>query len=131
MVPPHGDGDGSASAPKGGALGAGLGAAARVAKRSSTALRPLCDDDAANTGSLAGGGCAEIDFLEVDTVVGVGASPGLAGQPCAAERSITALRSTCGGEAVISGSIAGGRGETDFLELDPAVGVGSSAGAAG
>ena len=64
------------------------------------------------------GGCAETDFLEVDTVVGVGASAGLAGQ-------------TCDGEAVSSGSIAGGRGETDFLELDTVLGVGSGADAAG
>ena len=55
--------------------------------------------------SVCGGRCAETDSFQVDTVVGVGASAGFVGQPCAAERSATASRSKCG-ERVLDRSLA-------------------------
>ena len=74
--------------------------------------------------SVCGGRSSETDPFEVDTVVGVDVSTALVGQPRAAERLATAPWSKCGRGAVSSGSTAGGRGETDFLELDPVVGMG-------
>ena len=81
--------------------------------------------------SVCGGRSSETDPFEVDTVEGVDVSTALVGQPRAAERLATAHRSKCGRGAVSSGSTAHGRGETDFLELDPVVGMGRSAVAAG
>ena len=46
--------------------------------------------------SVCGGRSSETDPFEVDTVVGVGVSAALVGQPCAAERSATAPWSKCG-----------------------------------
>ena len=59
-----------------------------------------------------------------------GSSP-LPRQTCDAERLAIASWSKCGRGAFCSGSTAGGRGATDFLELDPVVGMGRSAVAAG